>query len=184
MEINITISGLTLTIGIVKLFKDYYVLLTPSFIEFPDRDRHVDIDIDKADIVYQDACNMLWGEGTALKTLKVSQGTDNYDEIFNTFGEQISCYEDTCLLNNEESLIDYHERGEMMMEAMGLPICFGYTQKKLCEDIVFVMKADHFVNKIMPKINEKYANIPNRFVYETFDNVVMSISEIVSHSKE
>ena len=55
MEKNITISGLTLTIGIVKLFKDYYVLLTPSFIEFPDRDKHIDIDIDEADIVYVNA---------------------------------------------------------------------------------------------------------------------------------
>lgn len=157
-------DGMTLIIALVKLYNDFYVLLKPSYINLKQSE------IEDAADYYETAANDLWGEGTCIKTFVITNVTD-VNKAIDAFTEMISIYEDTCLLTDEESLIDYHEFAEEKMTLMGLPLIYAHEDDDPIEEVTFVTPVSDFCDRILSEINRKN-------IGKTRKEIVMNITKI------
>lgn len=161
---------MALTIGVVKLMNDFYVLFNPAFINL-DED-----EVYKASCYYDKMCLDLWGDGTAVKVF-VFKADDDFDGLIDIFSYLIETYEDSCLINNEESEIDYHEFVEEKMILMGMPLCYGnYNEKGEPKgDAGFVFTSSDFKDRFLVKLAEEFKQCKD---YKSTDDMVLDISKI------
>ena len=69
---------MALTIGVVKLKNDYYVLFNPEYINLEEEEVY------KASSYYDKMCLDLWGDGTAVKVF-VFKADDDFDGLIDIF---------------------------------------------------------------------------------------------------
>ena len=170
-------AGLVLPIGIVRLKSDFYVIVNPSMMEYP-RSKKAKA-LEKIESKFSSLCNELWGEGTALKTIKFQQiGTDIKNEL-EKFERQIAIYDASCNEKNLNNEIDFHEEGESKMLSMGLPVCYAFAEKKVTDDVSFIMTADQFKEKFIPKLNKLYPVGFTSFYTLSEEEVIMKISKLI-----
>lgn len=159
-------QNINMLIGLVRLKRDYYVVINPSWACTGELKNNID---EKSCVnkLEQTAYN-LWGEGVAFRT--IIKSTDDYSisEDVKKFSKDLHTYIDSCKARGDKHYIYFAEEEEKAMKDMGLPVCCSFDSAKYNKDVFIIMTASDYERIVMPKITRKMKLAGKKFGTKDF----------------
>ncbi|MCQ2749606.1 MAG: hypothetical protein MJ246_06570 [Clostridia bacterium] len=143
---------LEMTLGLVRLKNDYYVVINPNWAS---KDLGNRINDETCIRKLELAAYNLWGEGVPFRTIKKTTEEYSITEDVKKFSKDLHTYIDSCKARQEKHYIYFAENEEKAMKEMGLPVCCSFGNKDLHEDVFIVMTVSDYERIVMPKIKKK-----------------------------